>query len=344
MRNCIHTRERTALLLAAAAAMAVAGGCHGRYRGNFHVQIGSSTLQETVRKSFTAGKVQALRIHVGAGDVSVSRTESDSDEIRITAVKVLSGDRVSESMRPMLDRIHTKAALDGSTLAISEDYPDMPSGVSAVVNYELTVPRRLALDVETGSGDMKVKGIEGGLTLNSGSGDIELAQVGGPLNVTSASGSVSAEGVDATSTLHVETSSGDIKIDGAHTNDAVLTADVTNQTISSQSGSVTYRGNAARHLKINTASGDIETKLEITLANPLSVEIASVSGDVSLVFPPGSYLDLHANSLSGSVSVDDSLGPMLKSDREDEHRLDWHGGANPLKVESTSGDISIGTK
>jgi len=165
-----------------------------------------------------------------------------------------------------------------------------PAGVlNARVDLEIQVPPGTPVEVETGAGNLEVRGVTGGLRaetgsgnvqaqglaggvdLGSGSGSVELQDVAGDVAVDTGSGNVTLRGIDGDLTAH--TSSGSIRVEGA-------TGQVR---LDTGSGSVEYRGTPAGDCRFETGSGSIVLYLPADL--DARVDLTTGSGSIDVQFP-----------------------------------------------------------
>lgn len=157
----------------------------------------------------------------------------------------------------------------GNTVRVGEAHDhDLFNNIS--IDYEITAPKSVALNLRSGSGDVEVDelgrflsahsgsgsirahGLRGQAELETGSGDIELQNNGGGgVQARSGSGSIRIHGFDGS--IRARTGSGDIEADGR------LSAE---SSVSSGSGSVRLHLNpdARFNLEASTGSGDIRVR------------------------------------------------------------------------------------
>src|SRR5580698_6960379 len=166
----------------------------------------------------------------------------------------------------------------GNDITIGERHNnDLYRNIS--IDYDITLPKASAINASTGSGDLdiqdvganikaqsgsgsvRVHGVQGPSTLGTGSGDIELQQTGpGDVKAETGSGSVRLQGV--VGALKASTGSGDIEAQGQPTSDWKL---------STGSGSVRLIvGNAHFTLDADTGSGSINVSQPITMQGSLN--------------------------------------------------------------------------
>jgi len=116
---------------------------------------------------------------------------------------------------------------------------------SLEVEFEINLPQRFNLDVQTQGGDITIESaLQGEARLTTAGGDVRTAEVSGPVKVETAGGSITlgkaGNGVDA------RTAGGDIH-----------TGDVQGDTVLETSGGQIVTGQIAGSLRAQTAGGDV---------------------------------------------------------------------------------------
>ncbi|HEY0640351.1 MAG TPA: DUF4097 family beta strand repeat-containing protein [Pseudonocardiaceae bacterium] len=158
--------------------------------------------KETTREEFTLNPTgDTLSIETDNGEVTL--TTSDDDVVRVT--------RITEAGRRDPDYAETPNG-DGDRLAA-----DCPEGfLSSVceVDYEVAVPAGLAVRIDTSSGDIRVNGVEGTLTVNTSSGSITAEEIrSDEVTLDSSSGGISLIFADEpTTSVKIDSSSGDVRV------------------------------------------------------------------------------------------------------------------------------------
>lgn len=205
--------------------------------------------------------------------------------------------------------------IDGDSLEIDhpqlrwDNFIDAFKGFvgSAKAEVSILAPRAVALKLGVVSGDALVSGFAGDARLSTVSGDLVLDNHEGDVELSSVSGEVSAG--NHTGRITVHTVSGDIvatgdivsfnadTIAGNMIVDAFSTPDrIDTNTVS---GDLTVRfepGSGARY-RINTVGGTVLLD-DTTVKGTLGKGFERVVGELA-----GRWLDLGANSVSGSISV-----------------------------------------
>lgn len=224
-----------------------------------------------------AGGLKALAIDCGAGYLRVQGQEG-LDRVEAVATLRVSGageaelrEFRKERVTLKLERIGAKAVL---TARIDETFTleKLFGGREAVIDLDVSLPSGLDLDVDDGSGDLAIRGIDGRLDLEDGSGDIVLERIAGAVAIEDGSGSMMISGVKGD--MDIDDGSGDIELKDA--GGAVAIED--------GSGSIDLR-NAAGPVSVDDGSGDIvidgvEKDVTIEEAGSGDLEIRNVKGKV----------------------------------------------------------------
>jgi DUF4097 and DUF4098 domain-containing protein YvlB len=252
-----------------------------------------------------------------AGEVVVQSW--DQDRVRIQATH---GQREQIS-----------AETTDNTLRIRTQRASGSRGPGGLVDYELTVPRWMPVNLSgtyldaTISGttaEVTVETVHGNARVTGGNGNVSLRSVEGVITVDKASGRVQAttvnEGIRITNVsgeITAETTNGDIFIDNAQTSN--LEAYTVN-------GEVTFNGTIRDSgvYRLGTHNGDI--RVGLGGANNATVFVRTFQGDFSADFPV--QLPEGQNPRSGSKRFNFTLG----------------SGSARIELQSFGGDIVLGRK
>ncbi|MER7366308.1 DUF4097 family beta strand repeat-containing protein [Nonomuraea wenchangensis] len=197
------------------------------------------TNKDTVSYEVT-DRVTELRLDGASGDAVI--TETDGAAVRVTETLRWRGD----------SKPKPEHKVEGGALALSYTCPS--SLGSCGVDYRIEVPKGLAVDLDSGSGDITLRGLSGNVRVHVGSGDVDAADLTGK-NVVADSGSGNVELKYATTPVsaQLKAGSGDVTLfvpDGAY--------DVTTD-VGSGDATVSVKKDSSSPNKINirTGSGDI---------------------------------------------------------------------------------------
>ncbi|MEH6416627.1 DUF4097 family beta strand repeat-containing protein [Pseudomonas sp. CGJS7] len=234
-----------------------------------------------------------------------------------------------------------KLAIEGdrNDLSIKVRYPNRGSGIgflaggdkSEPTELRLTVPLRVALDIDAVSATVDVNGVASReLKIDSVSGDVivagapreaEIESVSGDLRLTLNSAKVSAQTV-----------SGDLDLRGR------LSGEVDVETVS---GKVDVAAHQTRLSRVsgNSVSGDL--RVAGGLADGAEVSLETVSGDVRLTLPSNVSANVHGQSFSGDLNAPGAqiVRPKHGPGSSFEHR--YGSGSAKVKIETFSGDATL---
>ncbi|MFT2818330.1 DUF4097 family beta strand repeat-containing protein [Leifsonia sp. A12D58] len=208
-----------------------------------------------------------------------------------------------------------KISMDGDVLEI--DHPQLrwdnfievfaSFRGSAKADVSIMVPRDVAMKFGVVSAEALVSGIRNDAKLSTVSGDIVVDDVSGNLDLNGVNGEFSVR--NHTGSISAHTVSGDVTASGyihRFSVDAVagnIFLDIVGipDTINTNtvSGDLTVRlgADVATRYRLNTVSGTLQLD-NTTIKGTLGKGYDSSTGDLS-----GSWLELHANSVSGNISV-----------------------------------------
>jgi DUF4097 and DUF4098 domain-containing protein YvlB len=205
--------------------------------------------------------------------------------------------------------------IDGDTLQIDhpqlrwDNFIEVFKGFTGSAKAEVSIlaPRQVAMKLGIVNADALVSGFDGDARFSTVSGDIVIDNHDGDVEVSSVSGEVSVG--DHLGRITAHTVSGDVTASGEVSSfkadtvsgDMVLDARGTPDRIDTNTvgGSLTVRfdaGSGARY-RVNTVSGSVlldDTQVKGTLGKGFE----RVTGELT-----GTWLELGANSVSGSISV-----------------------------------------
>ena len=201
-----------------------------------------------------------------------------------------------------------------------------PRGVPGSVDFDITAPAWMALEIEgpmtdvniQGThGNVKVETVKGEISVDGGNGALELSSVQGDVSVARANGRVKLSSINENVTatqingqIEAETVNGDIVLDGVQL-DALHASSV--------GGDLWFSG---------------------TLKPSGRYQLESHSGDIQVVTPDSPDANVSVSTFSGEFSSDFDL--MLSGTRKRE-RMQFtlgHGGAQ-IELQSFSGDIQL---
>ena len=175
------------------------------------------------------------------------------------------------------------------------------------IDYVITAPAGVALNVHSGSGDVEIDQVGRFLSAASGSGNVRAHGVHGPAELSSGSGNIDLD-QEGSGDVKARSGSGEIKIHGLN-------------------GGLTAR----------TGSGDIEA--DGRLAGPAN--LSTGSGNIKLHLTPDAKFNLEASTGSGEIRVRYPGAPEQGENSRHHMTAPINGGGAPLEVRTGSGDVEI---
>ncbi len=274
------------------------------------------------------GPIDALEARLSSDDLVVSPGKGRGAQVRIFAIaRAGSGTRARELTRWL--ETHPPVKLEGNVLRIEETARN--SGFLSEdlsLRYEVTVPAAVRVDVDASSGDVELRGLEGGTALTTSSGDVTVSHARGNVRVSTSSGDVTL--TDLHGPVSVNTSSGEVRLrqhGGARAE------------VETSSGDVELRG-ARGDLSVHTSSGEVDIDSELGKLARWSIDTGSGNVRVNLGGRPS--FKLSVASTSGDIQTE---LPISVTGRLREDRLTGVVGGAPssrlVKIDTGSGDVEI---
>jgi DUF4097 and DUF4098 domain-containing protein YvlB len=220
--------------------------------------IHAAQSRETL--TLSAADLKTLRIDCGAGYLKVQGIDG-LERIEVSAVLDVRGFAEEELaafkkefVTLKLEKIAGQAELT-ATIESGFSLAALFGGShDARIDLDIRVPRRLALAIDDGSGDLDIRDSDGNLSLDDGSGDIRLDNIKGQVEIEDGSGDIELN--DAGSDVDIDDGSGQINLN------RVLGAVI----VDDGSGDIVIDG--------------VEKDVTIDEAGSGSVEIRNVKGNV----------------------------------------------------------------
>ena len=290
------------------------------------------------------------KVRIGRdGRVSVSNLSGDivvnaggGDEVSIDAVKRTRGNQSRlQSVRIVVDerpgRVDIRTDYEGNFVN-RDGNSDHTS-----VDYTLTVPASVAVEIKSLSGNLKVTGVRGVVRAETMSGDVAVSDTPKLELAKSLSGNVSLDGVSTDGDMAAGSISGNVTARGVK----VRTLD-----LSTVSGDVKVSDVTCDRLGVKSVNGSVEYAGAINKGGAYDINVHS--GNVRLILANPAGFVLNANTFSGSIRSDLPLtigGDANQRDRDPRGRrygmnnrsmrATYGDGSATLNVRTFSGDIVI---
>ena len=205
--------------------------------------------QESRELKLDASGLEFLRVDAGGGFLKILGEEG-RDNILVTAEIILKGK--SERQAQEFIRKNVKLELSrqgGGAVLVSQIESKFGfSWRTQIIDLTVYVPSRLTLDIDDGSGEMFVSGINAKVRVDDGSGEIKIEHVRGDVDIDDGSGTIEVE--DVQGSVFIDDGSGTIRV-----------RDVTqNVEISDGSGTINVDGIGGDVIVKDDGSGGISIK------------------------------------------------------------------------------------
>ena len=243
-------------------------------------------------------------LYVSTGSGSIRVTPGSDSEVHLRA-RVHAGWNAGGDINSRIAQISANPPIrqSGNTIHVGDVDPGQRSLYDNIaIDYEITAPRSVALNLRSGSGDVEVDNVGRFLKAESGSGSVRGHGVSGPAELHTGSGDIELQET-AQGNVQAATGSGSIRVQGLN-------------------GGLTAR----------TGSGDIEAGGQ--LGGPARLQTGS--GSVRLHLGPGAHYNLEASTGSGSIRIPGQY----KSDAH-HISAPINGGGPTLEVHTGSGDVEV---
>lgn len=247
--------------------------------------------QEAVQ-TFSAAGLRALIVETTGGDIQVEAATTKEILVHL------------EKQDPLLceitlkrdgDKLVARAANKRNEGALK--WFRWSRGSSCPTGFHLQAPKHVLLEASSGSGEIRITGLESKLILNAGSGQASLSDVSGDLTARLGSGGL--RGNSSSKQVDILSGSGDVRLEGL-------------------AGSV--------DLKI----GSGRTKLEWSKSpEEGEADVKAGSGDVTLLFPGD--IKLRAQVTTGSGRVEDEVGDTSSA----KFRVSVKSGSGDVRIGKT---------
>jgi DUF4097 and DUF4098 domain-containing protein YvlB len=282
-----------------------------------------------------------LEISTGSGSIQV-RAGARNEVAVIGHIKAtMSWFATSDEERVKKLEANPPIQQSGNDIRIGHiDDPELRRNIA--ISYDVTVPAETELRAHSGSGNQLVEGIRGPLDVDAGSGGIRVSEIGDRVHAGTGSGSIVLERVKGN--VRAKAGSGTIRalgIAGSFEGDT-------------GSGEITLEQTAPGAVRADTGSGGIDLRgikgsldakagsgtihVEGTPTGPWIVHAGS--GSVRLRLASEVAFDLNAHTSSGSITVAQPVTVQGAIGRKEIHGK-VRGGGLPVEIQTGSGNIDI---
>ena len=179
------------------------------------VSLLSADFKDIRNLTLDAKGIDKLEIDCGAGYLEVYG-EDGLNTIEVEA-EIFVDDLSGKKAKSFLEK-HMRLELDsrGSKARLNSYFEDNRSFLSTLfnrydarINLIVHMPANMILDIEDGSGYIRVRDINEEVSIDDGSGDVELTDIGGRVEIDDGSGEIELTAINGT--VRIDDGSGDLE-------------------------------------------------------------------------------------------------------------------------------------
>lgn len=345
MRRAIGPILGLLLILELAVAAGIVMNTPEGFGGLVNFGFGPERRQELPVQTFNIDQqIANLVINNSAGRVVIEGSDT-ATTVTVNATKIIYGFNDEG-----FSRLNYQITQNGNTINVTAEQPVKPNiGFTGHVDIQITAPRNAYANIKTGSGDVRVNGLQNAdqlynfetgsgnvtastvqgsnLRVKTGSGDVRLDTLTGALNAETGSGNIILNGLQGQNS-RLKTGSGDVRLENVT---AALDAETNSGNIEVMSSNVTG-------LRMKTGSGNVRFNGQATISS--DTQVSTGSGNVQLDFnnlgatPPRFDISTGSGSINFNVKGV-SIG------QNDKHHLTTNNSGSMLRINTGSGDVRI---
>ncbi|HLO31323.1 MAG TPA: DUF4097 family beta strand repeat-containing protein [Anaerolineales bacterium] len=274
----------------------------------------SSQLEESKTLKVNSGKPLTLKVTDDAGAVTITGADVDTAQVKVVKTAYDSSQsRADKEVKTIKYTIEQT----GNTLTLKYELPKSMNFSNNVntVDFAITVPHEVTVDVHTSMGEVSVASTKGNVAVKNAFGDVTVENLEGGLSIETNGGQVNASSITAgEETIQLHSEFGSITLNKASGKDITLdsngggitlkevraTGSITSQT---EFGNTSFENGSSDSLNIDTNNGSVSlTKLRVNK----QIKIQDEFGELDLEQALATSYDLHSNG--GSITVNGAQG------------------------------------
>ncbi len=211
------------------------------------------------------------------------------------------------------------------------------------IHYDITVPEKYNLDLNTSGGSIKIADLEGDVECETSGGSLRISEIKGSIYGRTSGGSITLKGSDGTADL--KTSGGGIEIGHvtghvkAHTSGGSIHIDEAGGEVEGSTSGGSIRVNEVRGaIRATTSGGSISATISKQPEKDCTLKTSG--GGVTIYLAKGIKVDVNAKTSGGSVRCDMPITVSgLLGKNEVKGKI--NGGGPELYLRSSGGPVRI---
>jgi DUF4097 and DUF4098 domain-containing protein YvlB len=270
---------------------------------------------QNLERTFTVQPNGDLIIDADEGELYI--TGSDSDKVSVEVSMRGNKDR--------LERYKVDFSQDGNTVRIEaregkRHFRIWDNG-SLSVRYEIKVPKKFNLDLQTAGGDIVVRTVEGTISGTTSGGNLDVSDVNGRIRMETSGGDISINSVQGD--LSFNTSGGNVDGDDILGELGVITS----------GGNIVFR-NVDAKLRAETSGGNID----VAVKSNKGIHLETSGGNVKVRVPQSIAADVDASASGGDCDCSLAFSGKIK---DGDMNGTINGGGNLIRAITSGGSIYI---
>lgn len=256
-----------------------------------------------------------LTIDTPAGEISIENGDDNEAVITIRGDEKIA-DEMTFTFDASQDRIKVKAKKKHASWRMK----------NMNLSYDIRLPRRYNIDLETGGGKIEISDMEGEFSLKTAGGEIELDDCGGALRAKTAGGHIDV--ADFIGSMELKTAGGSIDCQDCQGDLDAETA----------GGSIELEA-ANGAVKAKTSAGTIS----LSYAGPNhGIDLVSSAGSITLEVPHDLKADLDLSTSAGDIQCDLPVSAtQSKSFISSKLEGKLNGGGEVVRCRTSAGSINV---
>jgi hypothetical protein len=222
--------------------------------------------REERRASLPAESVRTVEVRALAGSLDVTGASS--------AATVLAEGTACGRRRADIEEVDVTMRADGDRVIVEASIPERAQRRGARLDLRITVPADVDLIVRDSSGDVAIEGVAS-VDLDDGSGDVRLRSIRGAAAIADRSGEIEVEGVGGA--VRIDDASGNVDVSRAASVE-VLSDGSGDLDIEEIAGDVTIHDDGSGDIEVDGVGGG----LRVGDAGSGNVDHEDVRGDVEI--------------------------------------------------------------
>ena len=299
--------------------------------------LAAPALSETrIERNLALAPGGQLLVDIEAGSVSVTGGSGSGCRVVVTSSRDDLDDKLDFSFEESAGEVRIVAKRKGKSWFGSWSF-------KGKLLFEIEVPERTMVDLDTSGGSLEVDSIIGDVRLDTSGGGIRVTRVRGEVLADTSGGGITIReivgDVEADTSgggIHIEQVDGEVQADTS--GGGITMQDVTGDLAADTSGGSIKISGAGGRVEADTSGGPID--VEFAPGNSEGGSLSTSGGGISVTLDAGANLEIDASTSGGSVRSDLPITVRGEMDKRS-IRGTLGGGGSTLKMRASGGGIRI---